>query len=164
MNYPLIEKFPFTLIIFARRLRLYFQARSIQVVTDNPLKSILTKSDYYGRLLKWSVKLNKFNILYSPRMTIKAQALTDFLMDFNNSPDIPVNLEPLCRLYVDDSSDKQAMGGSIVLKSSTRITIMQAIMFNFKAINNQFDHKTILTELNFARGLGASYAIAYSLS
>ena len=33
----------------------------------------------HGRLLKWAIKLNEFNIMYRQRSTIKGQVLIDFI-------------------------------------------------------------------------------------
>jgi hypothetical protein len=56
-RYPRIEKLAFTLIDSARRLRPYFQAHAIRVLTEYPLKKILQKPDLSGRLVNWSVEL-----------------------------------------------------------------------------------------------------------
>jgi len=40
----------------------------------------------YGRMTKWSVKLNRYNIIYEPRSAIKSQALVDFVADFSDDP------------------------------------------------------------------------------
>ena len=41
--YPLIEKLAFALITASRKLRHYFQAHVINVVTDHPLKKAMNK-------------------------------------------------------------------------------------------------------------------------
>lgn len=42
---------------------------------------MLQKLDASGRLVKWSVELSEFDLSYRPRRAIKAQALTDFMVD-----------------------------------------------------------------------------------
>lgn len=120
MNYPLIKRFTLPLIISARQLEPYFQAHSIQAVTNNPLKLVLAKPNYSRRLLKWSLELSVFDISYSSRMAIKSQVLADFLV-FGNSHDIPINLKQLWRLYVDDSPSELVMGVDIVLKAQQEL-------------------------------------------
>jgi hypothetical protein len=56
-RYPRIEKLAFSLIVSARRLRPYFQAHAIRVLTEYPMKKILQKPDLSGRLVNWSVEL-----------------------------------------------------------------------------------------------------------
>jgi len=41
MNYPLIEKFAYALVIASRKLRPYFEAHKILVLTDQPLRNVL---------------------------------------------------------------------------------------------------------------------------
>ena len=81
VRYSGLEKLVLALISAARRLRHYFQSQSIIVVTNQSLKRVLGKSDVSGRLPKWVVELDKFNIQYQPRAAIKAQALVDFITE-----------------------------------------------------------------------------------
>lgn len=45
-NYPIMEKLVLALIHAARRLRRYFQAHPIVVITDQPIKNILAKPEH----------------------------------------------------------------------------------------------------------------------
>ena len=69
------------LITAARKMRLYFQAHLIIVMTDQPLRQMLQKPDASGWLVKWSMELSEFDISYRPRGAIKAQTLADFMVD-----------------------------------------------------------------------------------
>ena len=84
-RYPLIEKLAFALITASRKLRHYFQAHVINVMTDHPLKKAMNKLEAVGRLIQWAVELSEFDIRYQPRHAIKAQALTDFIAEFTPS-------------------------------------------------------------------------------
>ena len=81
VRYSGLEKLALALISEARRIRHYFQSHSIVVITDQPLKRVLGKPDVSGRLLKWAVELDKFDIQYQPRAATKAQALTDSIVE-----------------------------------------------------------------------------------
>ena len=81
-RYPLMEKLAFALITASRKLRHYFQAHVINVMTDHPLKKAMNKLEATGRLIQWAVELSEFDIQYQPRNTIKAQALADFIAKF----------------------------------------------------------------------------------
>ncbi|XP_074377020.1 uncharacterized protein LOC141718538 [Apium graveolens] len=65
MNY-LIEKFSFALVMASRKLRPYFQAHKIEVLTNQPLKNIIHSPKASGRLLKWSIELGAFDIKFNP--------------------------------------------------------------------------------------------------
>ena len=81
IRYTRLKIFAFALITVARRLRAYFQAHPIIVLSDQPLRQILQKLDLSERLAKWAIKLGKFGIQYQPRRAIKAQALADFIAE-----------------------------------------------------------------------------------
>lgn len=47
-----MEKLPFSLVVSARKLRPYFQAHSVIVLTDQPLRQVLRKLELSRRMLK----------------------------------------------------------------------------------------------------------------
>lgn len=54
-RYPNAEKFAYGLVMAARKLRHYFQGRTIEVVTDQPLKKILQRPEASGRVVAWAI-------------------------------------------------------------------------------------------------------------
>ena len=81
-RYPEPDRIALALVTTARKLRPYFQAHPIIVMTSLPLQNILAKPDASGRLLKWSVELGKFDISFRPKTAIKGQVITDLITDF----------------------------------------------------------------------------------
>ena len=71
-NYLRIEKIAIALLVASRKLRPYFQAQSIVVMTDQPIRKTMNKIDATGQLIQWAIKLGQFNIEYRPRVAIKA--------------------------------------------------------------------------------------------
>ncbi|KAK0593569.1 hypothetical protein LWI29_026335 [Acer saccharum] len=61
-RYSPAEKIALALITTARKLRLYFQAHTIEVYTNCSLKLILQKPELSRRLNKWAVELSEFDI------------------------------------------------------------------------------------------------------
>ena len=51
-RYPLIEKLSFALITTLKKLRDYFQAHVINIMTDHPLKKAMNKLEAAGRLIQ----------------------------------------------------------------------------------------------------------------
>ena len=80
-NYPRIEKIASALIV-ALRLRQYFQANPILIMTNQPIKKSMNRPEAAGRMVQWAIELSQFDIEYLSRMAIKAQALTDFIAEF----------------------------------------------------------------------------------
>ena len=52
------------------------------VMMDQPIKKSTNKPEVAGRMVQWVIELSQFNIEYHPRTAIKAQALTDFIVEF----------------------------------------------------------------------------------
>ena len=72
-RYPLMEKLAFALITASRKLRHYFQAHVIVVMTDHPLKKSMNNLEAAGRLVQWAIELSEFDVRYKPRNAIKVQ-------------------------------------------------------------------------------------------
>ncbi|XP_057463265.1 uncharacterized protein LOC130753291 [Actinidia eriantha] len=176
-RYLKIEKLACALIIAARKLRHYFQAHPITVLTDQPLKQILLRPDTSGRLLKWSIELSEFHIVYKPRMAIKAQTLADFVVestrDVAHEPELvppevgtPVeqNSDNLNRwlLFVDGSSNQHSCGAGLVLQTPTSEQMEYALRIGFKATNNEAEYEALLAGLRMATGLGVDSLDAFS--
>ena len=81
-RYLRIEKITFALIVALRKLHPYFQANPIILMTDQPIKKAMNKPEVTGQMVQWAIELSQFDIEYRPRMTIKAQALADFIAEF----------------------------------------------------------------------------------
>ncbi|XP_077221986.1 uncharacterized protein LOC143855806 [Tasmannia lanceolata] len=81
IRYQRVEKLAYALVVAARKLRPYFQAHTIKVLTDQPLRQVLHRPDISGRLVKWAMELSEFDIQYVPRPAIKAQVLADFVAE-----------------------------------------------------------------------------------
>ena len=80
-RYPMMEKLALALVTPTHKLRPYFQAHPIIVLTDQALRQTLLKPYASSRLVKWSVELSEFDLTYKPQGAIKTQALADFMVD-----------------------------------------------------------------------------------
>ncbi|KAL0373472.1 UNVERIFIED_CONTAM: hypothetical protein Sradi_3262900 [Sesamum radiatum] len=85
-RYMPIEKMALALVITARRLHSYFLSHPIGVKINLPLKQTLGKPDTSGWLVKWVVELSEYDISYLLRTTIKAQALADLSLKWQEYP------------------------------------------------------------------------------
>ena len=61
---PRMEKLVLALVTATRKLRPYFQAHTIEVPTEYPIKQVLHKPEASGRLMKWAIELSEFDIRY----------------------------------------------------------------------------------------------------
>ena len=83
--YPEFEKLALALMVASIKLRPYFHAHLIEVLTNYPLHQALLKLEASGRLLKWAIKLGQFEVNFYPQTEIKGQALADFISKFTYS-------------------------------------------------------------------------------
>ena len=77
-----MEKLAFALVTAARKLKPYFQAYTIVVLTDKPLQRAMGSPDAAGRMALWAVELSEFDIQYCLRIAIKGQVVADFITEF----------------------------------------------------------------------------------
>jgi len=80
-KYLKVEKVVFALISASRKLKSYFQAYQVIVLSYQPLRQILHKLEMFGCLVKWAIKLGEFGLQYSPQPVIKGQTLIDFIVE-----------------------------------------------------------------------------------
>ncbi|XP_064941035.1 uncharacterized protein LOC135594623 [Musa acuminata AAA Group] len=150
-RYPPIEKLALALVLSARKLRPYFQAHPIEVITDRPLRLVLSKFDVAGRLLKWAVELGEHDIQYVPRTAIKAQSVADFIAEL--TPSTGEELEPprdTWTLHVDGSANAKGAGAGLVLVTPDGRSIERSFRFGFRATNNEAEYEALLAGLQLA--------------
>uniref|UniRef100_A0A2N9J5E4 Integrase catalytic domain-containing protein n=1 Tax=Fagus sylvatica TaxID=28930 RepID=A0A2N9J5E4_FAGSY len=158
-RYPPMEKLAFALVTAARKLRPYFQAHTIVLLTNHPLRKAMNKLDAIGRLIQWSIELSEFDIDYRPRTAIKAQALADFIAEFTSKDDEPteeVKQTSKWTVSIDGSSTRDSGGVGIVLKSPEGDTIKQAVRLQYLTTNNEAEYEALLAGLKMAKILGAT--------
>jgi hypothetical protein len=61
------QKLLYTILVMSHKLRHYFQSHKIKVVSSFPLEEILRSRDTVGRIIKWSVELGEFDLMFCPR-------------------------------------------------------------------------------------------------
>jgi hypothetical protein len=72
VRYPIIHKLLYGIHITSRKLRHYFDAYNILVVSDFPLADILHNWDTTGCISKWAVELGALTLDFKPRTAIKS--------------------------------------------------------------------------------------------
>ena len=155
-----MEKLILALVTTARKLRPYFQAHTIEVPTEHPMKQILYKPETSDRLVKWAIELSEFDIIYKPRTVVKGWVLEDFIMEFTSvkpteaaqlTPDLPI-----WRLFVDGAANAQGSGAGLILTSPDGIDVEYALRFEFQAFNNKVKYEAVIVGLNLAHFMEAN--------
>ncbi|GJZ17759.1 reverse transcriptase domain-containing protein [Tanacetum coccineum] len=129
-----MEKLVLALVSASKRLKRYFQTHTIIVITDQPIKQMLSNSEVTGRLLKWSFGLEEHDILYRPRTSVKGQILADFIMERPED-----NLEDTLMEDAEELPDPWTL---------------------FDATNNEAEYEALIAGLKIAEQMGVENLLA----
>ncbi|GJQ89728.1 hypothetical protein Tco_0000867 [Tanacetum coccineum] len=142
-----MEKLVLALVSDNKRLKRYFQAHTVIVITDQSIKQMLSNSEVKGRLLKWSSELEEHDIQYQPRTSLKGQIIADFIVKRpeNNLEDTLIEgaeeLPDPWTLFTDGSSCADGSGARLILTNPEGMEFTYALRFRFDATNNEGNMK-----------------------
>ncbi|XP_013614957.1 PREDICTED: uncharacterized protein LOC106321189 [Brassica oleracea var. oleracea] len=69
------------IVTSAWKLQPYFQSHTIEVLSNQPLRTVMQNTNQSGRLTKWAMELSEHDIVYKNRTAAKSQVLADFLIE-----------------------------------------------------------------------------------
>ncbi|KAK9064300.1 hypothetical protein SSX86_015680 [Deinandra increscens subsp. villosa] len=172
-RYTKLEKLLLTLLHTARRLRRYFQAYKITVLTNFPLKEVIQRPEHSGRFIKWAIELGEHDIHFKPRTAIKGQVLADFVSELQvlDTPGQPTDSQPgtvraepkvpgplssadAWTLYTDGAKNSEGSGAGVVLIDPQGVEVTYAIRLNFPNTNNEAEYEALLAGLRLAKRMG----------
>ena len=170
VHYLLLEKAILAMVHTTRKLPHYFQAHTVVVLTQLPLKSILQSANYTGRVAKWGTILGAFDIKYMPRTSIKGQVLADLVAEFAECPEemnvekhgmdeksvglISAQCSMPWEVYVDGATNQRGSGVGLVLVSPEKIIIERSLRLGFSATNNEVEYKALLIGMVMVQKMG----------
>ena len=131
-------------ITSARKLRPYFQSHTIEVLTNQPLRTVMQNTNQSGRLSKWAIELSEHDIVFKNRTAAKSQVLADFLIEL--APELEQDLILPSQnwiVHVDGSSTNKGSGAGVQLQSPTGELIRQSFSFGFTASNNKAEYDSL---------------------
>ena len=165
-----LEKAILAVVHATRKLPHYFQAHTVVVLTQLPLKSVIRSADYTRRIAKWGMILGAFNIKYMPRTSIKGQVLADLVAEFDECPEeVEMGSEtlgerlvgmafvqglPPWELYVDGVANQRGSGVGLVMVSLKKITIEKSLRLNFSTTNNEVEYEALLRGMMMVQKMG----------
>ncbi|GJV31562.1 reverse transcriptase domain-containing protein [Tanacetum coccineum] len=160
VNYTSMEKLVLALVHVSKRLKRYFHAYLIIVITDQPIQHVLSRPEVAGRLHKWSIELGEYAIHYRPRVSIKGQIFADFIVEQpeKESPDTLMGEEEKIPepwiLFTDGSSCADGSGAGLILTNPEGMEFTYALRFRFDATNNEAEYEALIAGLKITEQMG----------
>uniref|UniRef100_A0A2N9HH26 Uncharacterized protein n=1 Tax=Fagus sylvatica TaxID=28930 RepID=A0A2N9HH26_FAGSY len=174
LRYSPIEKMCLALFFSIHKLRHYMQAHTIHLVAKvDPVKYILSRPVISGRLAKWSVAFQEFEIVYVPQKAIKGQALANFLADhpipadWELSDDFPdedvlyTEILPPWMMFFDGAARREESGAGVVFVSPQKHMLPFAFRLNEPCSNNVAEYQALIAGLQMALDMKISYLEVY---
>ena len=177
IRYLPLKKAILAVVYSTRKLPHYFQAHTVIILTQLPLKTILRSADYTGRIAKWGTILGAFDIKYMPRTLIKGQVLTDLVAEFaeglaeneseehrmgEKSVGLVTAQEPLqWKVYVNGIVNQKGFGVGLVLISPEKLIIEKSLWLGFSATNNEAEYEALLEGMSMVQRMGGKSATMF---
>jgi ribonuclease HI len=106
------------------------------------------------KIAKWAIELSVYDIVYKPRTTIKAQALSNFMTEWIETQTPPRERElEYWTINFDGSLQLQGAGAEILVTSSKGESFKYVLQMYFPTSNNSIEYEAFLHGLRIATTL-----------
>ncbi|GKB47373.1 reverse transcriptase domain-containing protein [Tanacetum coccineum] len=136
-NYAPLEKMALALRHVSRRLSRYFEAYPITVITDQPIKQILNKTNT-------SDFINEVPVGSEAMVPRQAQYTINHQKDHKEE----------WILYTNEASSVKGSSAGLVLISPTKTEYTYALRLNFESTNNKAEYEALLAGLRMSKKMG----------
>ncbi|XP_057811931.1 uncharacterized protein LOC131026177 [Salvia miltiorrhiza] len=174
LKYAPIEKLCLALIFSIQKLKHYFQAHTVRLVSKaNPLKFVMSRPVLSDRLARWYLQLQQFEIVYVPQKAVKGQVLADFLADhpipaeWELSDDLPdedalvIDVALPWWMFFDGASHKEGAGAGIVFVTPERQVLPFSFTLTENCSNNVAEYQALILGLEMALNMQQSHLKVY---
>ena len=156
-----MEKLAFALVTMARKLKSYFQAHTIIVLMDQPLKRVMSSPEAVGRMALWAIELSEFNIQYHPRTAIKGHVVADFIAEYTQLEGKGAEGLGQWSIHMDGSLNRHTGGAGVVIQTLERDKIECMIRLDFPTTNNKAEYEALVVGLDLTKAAGAENMIVH---
>jgi hypothetical protein len=161
--YSELEKIAYAVVMAMRKLKHYFEAHKVTVLTDQPLNDLFINKEASSRIAKWATELSKHTIDFGKRSAIKSQVLVDFVVDWTSPSNIVGDKElvPVWEIRCDGAWGRRGAGIAAIITSPVGVKLRYAARLYFKdpsdrCSNNTTEYEVLLLGLRKVRALRAS--------
>ena len=103
---------------------------------DWPLERAMSSLEAVGRMALWAIKLSEFDIQYRPRTEIKGKIVANFIAKYTKLEGKETKVLGQWSVHTDGSSNRQAGGACVVIRTPERDKIECMIRLDFPTTNN----------------------------
>lgn len=137
-----VEKIDLGSFPYSPKIEAPFLVSPHLVSTNSIIIRVLSRPEILDNLIKWMTEMSEFDIEYQYRITIKAQALAEFLVET-----LMLKKEAYWRVYVDGSATFEGSDMGVLLISPKGDKIKVAVQLRFKTSNNEAKYEALLIGL-----------------
>jgi hypothetical protein len=167
--YSEVAKICYAVIMSARKIRHYFEAHTIRVLTDQPLHDIFGNRDSSRRIGKWSTKLSEYVVDLEKCSAIKSQIFADFMAGWTEPRSQADNStqESPWLVHCDGACGSTVAGAAAILVSPSRIKLCYAVRLHFtsetdKCTNNIVEYEVILPGVHKLRAISVQTCVLHT--
>ncbi|XP_057789942.1 uncharacterized protein LOC131006784 [Salvia miltiorrhiza] len=174
LKYAPIEKLCLALIFSIQKLKHYFQAHTVRLVSKaNPLKFVMSRPVLSDRLARWYLQLQQFEIVYVPQKAVKGQVLADFLAnhpipaewelsdDLSDEDALVIDVALPWWMFFDGASHKEGAGAGIVFVTPERQVLPFSFTLTENCSNNVAEYQALILGLEMALNMQQSHLKVY---
>jgi ribonuclease HI len=161
--YSELEKITYAVVMSTRKLRHYFKAHKVTVLTDQPLNDLFINKEASSRIAKWETKLSEHTIDFGKRPAIKLQVLADFVVDWTSPSNIAGDEElvPILEIRCNGAWGHKGAGVAAIVTSPAGVKLRYAARLDYsdpsdRCTNNTTEYEALLLGLRKVQALGAS--------